>query len=107
MNHANDFIDRMKMEYETRVGDKFFRVEFKTSMVPLIYIKYASAKKDATTSELASAKRSLQFIIYGFNEDGSVRENVTATSPDQKQNNITGSLEKVYSELSKIVEAYL
>lgn len=107
MNHANDFIERMRMDFETRVGEKFFRVEFKTNIVPLIYFKYASVSKDATTSELASAKRSLQFIIYGFNGDGSTRDSITATSPDQKQNNITGSLEKVYLELSKIVDQFL
>lgn len=105
---AQEACESMLLKYEKIVGDRYFRVQFKTDMVPLIYVKFVGAKSDSLPSELCAAKSSLQFILYGFNSDGTVKdEKVVASSPDAKHSNISGTLEHVMEEVSKVLEKYL
>ncbi len=98
----------MLLKYESRIGEKYFKVQFKTEMVPLIYIKFVGAKSDALPSELMAAKEKVQFMIYGFNQDGTVKgSTVTCSSPGTEQSNITGPLDHVMTEISKRLDKYL
>lgn len=105
MKTAQEFCESLKMRFANRIGDRYFRVEFLTSMVPLIYVKYVGAKQDSKLSELVAARSSVHFTIFGFDSEGvTTKEKVTATSPDDKHNNMTDTLEKVEAEISKILE---
>lgn len=108
LDSAQKICEKVINEYSSVIGDRYFRVEFKTNMVPLVYIKFVGAPNDSLTSQLVAAKRSMQFIIYGFNEDGSLRDDkISATSPDQKINNITNSPKVVVKEIINILNKYI
>lgn len=108
MNAAQSACESLLLKYESRTGDKYFKVQFKTDMVPLIYIKYVGAKSDSKPSELMAAKSKVQFMVYGFNIDGTLKDTtVTSSSPGTDQSNITGTLEHVMEEISKRLDKYL
>lgn len=100
--------ESLLLKYENVVGERYFKVQFKTEMVPLIYIKYVGAKADSKPSELMAAKNKVQFMIYGFNQDGSLKgSTVTSSSPGTEESNITGTLDHVIGEISKRLDKYL
>jgi hypothetical protein len=96
-------------KYETNILGRYFKAQFTTKMVPMIYIKFSGAKADAPASELAAAKHQVQYMIYGFNADGTQKEKVTASpsTVDNKLPNISGSLEHVMSEICKVLDKYI
>ena len=97
-------------KYKLDIGNRFFEAQFNTNMVPLIYIKYAGVDRDAKLSEMMAAKRKVQYMIYGFNADGSLKDAKVTASPtiiDNSLSNISGSLEHVMSEIEKVLDKYI
>ena len=97
-------------KYKLDIGNRFFKAQFSTAMVPLIYIKYAAVDMDSKPSELVGAKKKIQYMIYGFNLDGSLKDNTVTASPtiiDNSLHNITGSLEHVMNEIGKVLDKYI
>lgn len=113
--NAQTACESLLEKYKLDIGDRYFKAQFTTKMVPLVYIKFSGAKADSKPSELVAAKRQVQYMIYGFNADGSVKENekgsnfVTASpsTADNKLCNITGTLEFVMAEISKVLDNFI
>jgi hypothetical protein len=112
-NQAQAACDALLEKFKLQVGDRYFKAQFTTIMVPLIYIKYSGVKRDSKPSELMAAKHQVQYMIYGFNIDGSIKDQerqfVTASpsTADNKLNNITGTLDYVMSEIGKVLDKYV
>jgi hypothetical protein len=98
-------------KYKLDVGDRYFKAQFTTNMVPLIYIKFAGAKMDSKPSELVAAKKQVQYMIYGFNADGTLKDSTVTASPStaekEKLSNVTGTLEHVMNEICKELDKYI
>lgn len=110
MSDAQKACEEILEKYKLDIGNRFFKVQFTTTMVPLIYIKYAGVDSDSKPSELMAAKRKIQYMIYGFNADGSLKgDKVTATPTiiDNSLSNITGSLDHVVKEICKVLDKFI
>lgn len=110
MNNAQEFCDTLLEKYKLDIGNRFFEVQFNTNMVPLVYIKYAGVDKDAKLSEMMAARRKVQYMVYGFNADGSLKDTKVTASPtiiDNSLSNITGSLEHVANEICKVLDKFI